>query len=255
MGYEKELQTALQLMEGVSALAMRYFAEGVESEDKADESPVTVADRECEKLIVSVLDKQYPGDGLLGEEGTSKEGNTGRRWIIDPVDGTRDFVRSNRLWASLLALEVDGEVALGVAGFPAMQETYWAVRGGGAFRDGERIHISSITDVSRSVACINQMQNAQKKPGRDKILDLLSKFWAVRSMGGAMDSMFVCAGHAEFWLEPGAKPWDLAVPQVIVEEAGGVFMDYQGKHTIYGGNAIICVPALVPVARWFLGLN
>jgi len=255
MAYERELRDARQLMERVGALAMRYFVQGVESEDKADESPVTIADRECEKLIVATLDGLYPQDGLLGEEGANKESRSGRRWIIDPVDGTRDFVRSNRLWASLLALEVEGKVALGIAAFPAMQETYWAVRGQGAFRDGQPIHCSPITEASRAVACINQMQNATKRHGADKILELMSKFWAVRSMGGAMDSMFVCAGHAEFWLEPGAKPWDLAAPQVIAEGAGCVFMDYCGQSTIYGGRAIICVPALVPLAHWFLGLS
>jgi histidinol phosphatase-like enzyme (inositol monophosphatase family) len=254
MELKRELEAALELMRQVSTLALQYAAQGVASEDKADESPVTVADRECERLIVETLDRQFPADGLLGEEGANKPSRNGRRWIIDPIDGTRDFVRGNRLWASLLGLELDGQVALGVAAFPAMQETYWGVRGHGAFRDGQPIRISNITDAGRSVACINQMQNTRKKPGTDKIIDLAAKFWAVRSLGGALDAMFVCAGHAEFWLEPGAKPWDLAAPSVIAEEAGAVFMDYQGANTIYGGNAIICVPALVPLARWFLGL-
>lgn len=255
MALETELRTALRMMDEVGALARRYQAEGVQPEDKADASPVTIADRECEKLIAATLEREFPRDGLLGEEGSAQESRNGRKWIIDPIDGTRDFVRGNRLWASLLALEVEGRVMLGVAAFPALDELYWAVRGEGAFRNGRRIHCSSITDVSRAVGCINQMNNARQRPGADRILELLSKFWAVRGLGGAMDAMWVAAGHAEFWLEPAAKPWDLAPLQVIAQEAGALYMDYRGEETIYGGNAVICVPALEPLARWFCGLG
>lgn len=254
MAFEKELQAALELLEEAGALALNYRAMGVEVEEKSDDSPVTVADRECEKLIVARLEREFPGDGMLGEEGANQESKNGRRWIIDPIDGTRDYVRSNRLWCSLLALEVDGRVELGVAAFPAMSELYWAVRGQGAHRNGHRIQVSTITEIGRSVGCFNQLERARQRPGTDRILDLMSEFWTIRCLGGAMDAMYVCAGHAEFWLEPTAKPWDLAVLQVMAQEAGAVFFDYKGENTIYGGNAVICVPALVPKARWFLGL-
>lgn len=254
MAFEKELQAALDLLEEAGTLALNYRAMGVAVEEKSDDSPVTVADRECEKLIVARLGQAFPGDGMLGEEGANQESKNGRRWIIDPIDGTRDYVRSNRLWCSLLALEVDGRVELGVAAFPAMNELYWAVRGQGAHRNGHRIQVSTITEIGRSVGCFNQLERARQRPGTDRILDLMSEFSTIRCLGGAMDAMFVCAGHAEFWLEPTAKPWDLAVLQVIAQEAGAVFFDYKGEDTIYGGNAVICVPALVPKARWFLGL-
>jgi histidinol-phosphatase len=254
MAYEVELQSAIGLLELAGKLALKYRETGIHAEDKPDDSPVTVADRECEKLIVSGLEKQFSHDGFLGEEGTNRESSNGRRWIIDPIDGTRDFVRGNRLWCTLLALEVDGRVEVGVASFPSLNETYWATRGDGAFRNGRRIQVSKITEIGRSVACINQLERAYQRPRADKLLELMSKFWAVRCLGGAMDSMYVCAGHAEFWLEPSAKPWDLAVLQIIAEEAGAVFFDHLGNNTIYGGNAVICVPALVPEARAFLDL-
>lgn len=236
-------------------LALRLRKGGIEAEDKPDDSPVTIADRECERLFASGLETEFPADGLLGEEGANKASGSGRRWIIDPIDGTRDYLRGNRLWSHLLALEDNGRAVLGIAAFPALDETYWAVRDQGAFRNGQRIGISSITEVSRSVGCLNQINDAQERPGAGMFLDLASKFWAVRCLGGAQDAVWVASGLAEFWLEPSAKPWDLASLQVIAEEAGAAFMDYRGENTIYGGNAIICVPALVPVARWFLGLT
>jgi histidinol-phosphatase len=255
MAYDIELRTALALMEDAGQLALRYRAEGIQAEDKPDDSPVTIADRECEKLFVATLDRAFPGDGLLGEEGASKDSRNGRRWIIDPIDGTRDYVRNIPTWCSLLALEVEGRVVLGVAAFPKLGETYWAVSGQGAHRNGERIRISTITEVGRSVGCINQIQNVKERPGTDKIIDLMAGFWAVRCFGGALDAMLVCSGCAEFWLEPYAKPWDLAVVQVMAQESGAAFFDYRGENTIYGSNAILCVPALVPTARWFLGLD
>jgi len=255
MAYEKELEAALRLVREAGKLALRLREQGIEAEDKPDDSPVTIADRECERLFVSELEREYPGDGLLGEEGANKASQNGRRWIIDPIDGTRDFVRGNRLWCHLLALEDRGQVVLGVAAFPALDETYWAVRSEGAFHDGQRIGISSITEASRSVACLNQINHVLKRPGAEKFLDLAAMFWSVRCTGGAQDAMWVSSGRAEFWLEPSAKPWDLAAIQVIAQESGAAFFDYRGEDTIYGGNAIVCVPALVPLARWFLGLS
>jgi histidinol-phosphatase len=258
MTFDRELQVARDLAWKAGQLAMHHFREGVQAEDKSDDSPVTIADRECEKLFVEGLRAAFPEDGLLGEEGANQSSSNGRRWIIDPIDGTRDFVRYNRLWANLIALEVNGVVEVGVATFPALEEVYWGVRGQGAWRVVgsriERLHASSINEVGRAVVCSNGMQNSLTNPHPEKLLNFLNQFWAVRSLGGALDAMYVCAGHADFWLEPTAKPWDLAVIQVIAKEAGLLYFDYKGEDTIYGGNAILCVPALEDQARSFLGL-
>jgi len=254
MQWERELALARQIAVRAGEVALEYLRNGVAAEDKADESPVTAADRACETLIVGAIQDAFPEDGILGEEGASKHPANGRLWIIDPIDGTRDYVRRNRLWANLIALESNGEPVVGVARFPALNETYYATKGGGAFRDGEPIAASPITEISRAVACVNGMQNSLKNPHHEKLLPFMGKFWAIRSLGGALDAMFVCAGHADFWIEPSAKPWDLAVLKLIAEEAGCVFFDYEGKNTIYGGNAIICTKALEAEAREFLGL-
>lgn len=258
MTFERELRIARMVIGQAGELSMGYFHKGVTAEDKSDDSPVTIADKESEKLIVQGLLKSFLQDGILGEEGSNLTGTSGRRWIVDPIDGTRDFVRGNRFWASLLGLEVDGVVQLGICALPALGETYWAVRGEGAWRsfNGQetRIHCSDIAEIGRSVACINAINNAALKPYGNKLLEFASRFWAVRSVGGALDAMLLCAGSAELWIEATAKPWDLAPLQVIAQEAGLRFFDHKGNDTIYGGNCMICVPPLEAAAREFLEL-
>lgn len=259
MTFQRELDVARDLAWRAGQQSLQYMRQGVTAEDKDDDSPVTIADREAERLFVEGLQAAFPGDGLMGEEGASKRGASGRRWIIDPVDGTRDFVRGNRLWANLIALEVDGAVELGVATFPALDEVYWGVRGAGAWRlvgsRAEQLRHSGITDVRKAVLCANRMQDGLTVPYSDKLLGFMARFWAVRSLGGAMDAMFVCSGSAEVWLEPECKPWDLAVLQVIAHGAGCRFFDYHGKDHIHGGNAVICTPALEGEVRRLLGLD
>ena len=259
MAYEKELDLARSLGVRAGQLALQYRQNGVSAEDKPDDSPVTVADRECEKLIVGEVSAAFPDDGVLGEEGANRDGISGRRWIVDPIDGTKDYIRGNRIWCNLIALEVRGVVDLGVCTFPALGESYWAVRGQGAWRslNGQtsRIHCSNIDQAARAVLCVNSLEKTLKKPHAEKILGLLGQFWTVRSMGGALDAMSACAGHVDFWLESSAKPWDLAVIQVMARETGLRYFDYTGADTIYGGNAVVCVPALEPLARTFLGLS
>lgn len=249
---QRELDAARQSLQRAGEVALRYQREGVTSEAKDDDSPVTAADRECERMIVQDLCHFFPDDGILGEEGAEKPSAAGRRWIVDPIDGTRDFARGNRLWAMLLALEDNGEVVLGLAHFPGLGETYYAIRGEGAFLNGLPIRVSAVRDVARAVVCVNSFTNIQKVGFHQGLLDWLKSFWAVRSMGGALDAMFVCSGRAEAWIEVSAKPWDLAALQVIAEEAGGRFFNFDGGRSIYGGNCVICVPALETGMRRFV---
>ncbi len=259
MGYERELAAARGAARQAAELAMGYWRSGVQPEDKPDDSPVTVADRESEKLFVKLLGEAFPGDGFLGEEGSTVAGTSGRRWIIDPIDGTRDFVRGNRLWSNLLGLEEGGQVVLGVATFPALGEQYWAVRGGGAWKSADgvesRMRCSTITETRRAVVCFNQLNRVLAHPRSEKVLPFLEQFGASRCLGGAWDAMLVSDGSAEVWLEPVLKPWDLAALSVIAKEAGCAYFDYQGEDTIYSGNGVICVPGMVPVMRAFLGLS
>jgi histidinol-phosphatase len=254
MRYEKELDLAQSVARRAAEVAQRYLSAGVTAENKPDDSPVTIADRECEKLIAAAIVEAYPDDGILGEEGAARESRSGRRWIIDPIDGTRDFIRGNRHWAVLIGLEDEGDAAAGVCYLPGLSEMYFASRGGGAWRDGTRIHVSAIDRMDQAVVCFNGFQNALKYELGPHLLAFLRGAWAVRSMGGAPDAMMIAAGHADAWIEPVAKAWDLAPLKVIIEEAGGKFFNFDGGSSIYGGNCAACVPALEAELRRFLSV-
>ena len=252
--WSRELEVAMEAAKKAAELALRYQLDIV-AETKPDNSPVTQADRECERMIARMLADTFPEDGILGEEGARAESRNGRRWIIDPIDGTRDYVRGNPLWANLIALEADDDVVVGVVNLPVLGKLYAASRGGGAFRDGARIQASTKTSVDESVLCVNGYDKVAKTPYRDRLLAWMERFWAVRGMGGAADAMMVASGQAEIWLEPSASPWDFAPLKVILEEAGARYLNIDGGSTIYAGNAIGCAPGLENEVKRFLGFS
>ena len=235
---------------GDLALKIREGNIGVET--KSDESPVTIADRACEKLIVEELAKAFPEDGLLGEEGANRESTNGRKWIIDPIDGTRDFIRGTRAWSVLIGLEERGEMVAGFAYYPSTGELYTAAKGEGAYWDGVRIHCSDAKKKSEAMLCCNGLSYMHRYKFAPELVDWLSEFWTVRSMGGCLDAVMVASGRADAWLESQAKPWDLAPLKIIAQEAGCVTFDFDGNDTIYGGNYVICTPGLAEELKRFV---
>jgi histidinol phosphatase-like enzyme (inositol monophosphatase family) len=253
MAYQKELSIGAEIARKAGDLALKIREGNIEVESKSDESPVTIADRECEKLIVAELQKAFPEDGLLGEEGATRESSNGRKWIIDPIDGTRDFIRGTGAWSVLIGLEEHGRVVAGFACFPSTGEMFSAARGEGAFWDGRRVKASGIAKKSEALLCCNGLGYMHSYPFAPELLPWLSEFWTVRSMGGCLDAMLVATGRADAWMEAQAKPWDLAPLKIIAEEAGCVAFDFDGNDTIYGGNYVICVPALADEIKRFVG--
>ena len=253
--YEKEFLFAREIARRAGELAMRYRAGGIGHEDKSDDSPVTIADRECEKLIVAGINETFPEDGVLGEEGAAKDTPNRRRWIVDPIDGTRDFIRGTRAWSVLIGLEDKGEVVAGAAYFPATDEMFSASKGAGAYWNGERVQISSIDKRGQALICVNGLTFMRRYEFAPNLLEFISTFWTARSMGGCLDAVLVASGRADVWLEAQAKPWDLAPLKIIAQEAGAVTFDFAGNDTIYGGNYVITVPALADDVKSFVTLN
>jgi len=253
MNYERELTIGTEIARAAGELALKIRESNIGVESKADESPVTIADRQCEKLIVDELQRAFPDDGLLGEEGAAQESTNGRRWIIDPIDGTRDFIRETGAWSVLIGLEEQGEVVAGFAYFPAMREMYAAARGQGAYRKGQRIQTSDKSRRSDALLCCNGLGFMHRYPFAGELMDWFAEFWTVRSMGGCLDAMLVASGRADVWIEAQAKPWDLAPLKIIAQEAGCVTFDFEGNDTIYGGNYVICVPGLADEIKKFVG--
>jgi fructose-1,6-bisphosphatase/inositol monophosphatase family enzyme len=154
--WDREVDAAIAASRKAAEVALAMQA-GITSEPKADGSPVTAADKACEAVIAATLLAAFPEDGLLGEEGAAAESRNGRRWIIDPIDGTRDYLRGNPLWANPIALEADGEVVVGVVNLPCLDGLCSASRGGGAFKNRVPIHVSNKTSFAESVLCLNRM--------------------------------------------------------------------------------------------------
>jgi histidinol-phosphatase len=251
MSFSQEIETARRIADLSAKLALRHQKTGISAENKPDDSPVTIADKECEKLIAKMLEEAFPEDGILGEEGSRKESKNGRRWIIDPIDGTRDFVRGNPLWSVLIALEEQGEVQAGVVHLPLMGNTCWGARGEGAFRNDARLRVSSIDKPGNAVISLNSLNRIKDTSFLQSMTSYLGSFWAFRCLGGTPDAMMVAEGQMDAWVEPKVAPWDMAAAQVILEEAGAVFFAFNGKRSIYEGNCVACTPGLAASMKEF----
>jgi histidinol phosphatase-like enzyme (inositol monophosphatase family) len=255
MSFEKELDVAQRIADQAGRLAIENRARGFEQETKPDDSPVTSADRANEQLITKLLVEAFPDDGLLGEEGAAREARSGRRWIIDPIDGTRSFVRGIPTWGVMLALEAEGEVVVGACNLAPLSELYSAAKGLGAYCNGQRIHCSSAKTIGQAMLCLSGFDKVAQRSWGQQLLSWIPQFWSVRSMGGCMDAMCVASGRSEVWITMEAKSWDLAPLKIIGEEAGAVFFNLDGKSSIYGGNCVMTVPALENTLRGFLGIK
>jgi histidinol-phosphatase len=234
------LAAALDAARAAGAIALRYFRGRFDVTLKTDQTPVTQADREAERAIVDRLRAAFPDVGVLGEE-YGEEGAQGRRWIIDPIDGTQNFVRGIPYWATLIALEEEGEVTLGVVHAPATGDLLWARRGGGAFANDEPLRVSTIDRLADATVCHSSLRDLrQLRPARhwDGFVRLVDRTGRQRGFGDYFGYTFVLRGQAELMIECDLKPWDLAPFQVLFEEAGGRLTDFEGRPTVYSGTVL-----------------
>lgn len=251
MAWEQELNTARELMAEAGRISLEYRSKGFETEIKEDDSPVTEADKATETFLVERLSAAFPNDGFLGEEGSCREGSSGRRWILDPIDGTKDYSRGIHSYSNLLALEADGEVVVGLANHPVLGQLYCASKGNGAWCGGRRLHVSSVDRFSRAVIGFNGLNHLAGKPYTGSIAQFLSQFWAIRCFGG-LEPVYVVAGQMDAFFSVTGKPWDYAPSKILAEEAGGRYFDFDGVSSIYSETCIICNPELeASIRRYF----
>ncbi len=238
--HSNELYFALELCKSAGSIAMAHLRQGVGVTAKSDGSPVTIADKECEQLIRKRISKMYPEDNILGEEeGESKPGSNNRKWIVDPIDGTYNYARRIPIFATLVALEQDGEIVLGVVHAPAMQETYWAERKKGAYKNGVPIRVSSISALEESQINFGGPNRIIESGLWNGLTDLISQTARQRCYGDYLNFGTVFEGKAEACLEVGVKTWDLAPMKILAEESGGKFTDLQGQPSIDSGSCIV----------------
>lgn len=234
---QRALDAAVDAARAAGRIALKYFRGGFEVARKPDDTPVTQADREAEQAIVEILGRAFPDSGVLGEE-FGGHGTTEVRWIIDPIDGTKNFVRGIGIWATLIALEERGEVTVGVIHNPVTAELYTARRGAGAFLNGERIRVSDVAELGRAFFVHAGLSIVRKSGYWDGFARLIDTTDRQRGFGDYMGYGLVAEGKAEIYAELDLKPWDLAAPKILVEEAGGRFTDFAGRTTIYTGTAL-----------------
>lgn len=242
-----DLQLALELADLADAITLeRFRAADLSVETKPDMTPVTEADRAAEQAIRERLARARSGDAVVGEEfgGSETAAAAPRRWIIDPIDGTKGYVRGIPVWATLLALEDEGSLTLGLVSAPALRRRWWAARGEGAFTDdglGPRraIRVSAVADLGDAHLSFASFGEWEKAGRLDRLLELSRRCWRTRAFGDMLSYMLVAEGAVDIaGLELGVELWDLAAPQVIVEEAGGRFTDLRGEARADGGSGL-----------------
>jgi histidinol-phosphatase len=234
---DRALAAAVDAARAAGKIALDYYHGGFEVTLKPDLTPVTQADREAERAIVGILRAAFPDVGVLGEE-FGGQGPRERRFIIDPIDGTKNFVRGIPVWATLIALEDDGEVVAGVIHNPAAGELYTARRGGGARLNGAPVHASDVSELGQAYLVHAGLNILRRGPYWDGFLRLVDATDRQRGFGDYLGYVLVADGRSEIYAEAGLQPWDLAPCKIVVEEAGGRFTDLDGRPTIYSGTAL-----------------
>jgi len=243
-----DLALALELADVADEITRaRFRASDLVVETKPDLTPVSEADKAVERAVRSRLDTLRPDDAILGEEYGVSGGSSedGRRWIIDPIDGTKNYVRGIPVWATLLALQEGDQTVAGVVSAPALGRRWWAARGVGAFavdllsEEPRRLAVSAVSALADAQLCISGFDGWEALAGGiDRLLSLARECWRTRGFGDFWTYMLIAEGVAEVGCEAAVSLWDLAAPQVIVEEAGGTFTDLAGVPTAGGGDAL-----------------
>ena len=247
MSLADDLTLAHELADAADAITLdRFRALDLHVETKPDLTPVSDADRAVEQAVRRRLASRRPGDAVLGEEYGQTAGTAGdgpRRWVVDPIDGTKSFVRGVPVWATLVALQVDEHVEVGVVSAPALGRRWWAARGlgahaGSSYADGRRLQVSRVTSLSDahlSYSSLTGWEDQGRLPG---LLDLSRNVWRTRAFGDFWSHMLVAEGAVDISCEPEVSLWDLAALQVVVEEAGGRFTDLSGAARPDGGSVV-----------------
>jgi histidinol-phosphatase len=241
----RELEFANELADIADEISMRYFrSDRMRVTAKSDGTPVTQADKEIERALRERIAETFPDHSVFGEEEGEDEGSSEQRWIIDPIDGTKNFSWGIPNWGTLIAFESGGQIACGVASAPSIGERYAAGRGLGATRNGEQIRVSDVgelTEARLGFTLATAFRDTEREAQYETLLRTVAHD---RGIGDFYGHMLVASGALDVMVEPLLSPWDLGPLIVIVEEAGGRLTDLGGRPTIYGGSVLTTNGAL-----------
>ncbi|SRR6266536_1555096 len=232
------LDFAVRLTREAGDIVNRRFRGSFTVERKADNSLVTIADREAESHLRAAITQAFPDDGILGEEESERIGTSERRWIIDPLDGTYSFVHGVPIFGVLIGLEIEGEPSLGVVNLPALDEIVYAARGLGCFWNGEPARVSTTQSLNEALLLATDFGTCEEHGFGHAAEALQRQARARRTWGDCYGHILVATGRAEVMFDPVMNVWDCAALLPILEEAGGTFSGWHGERTIHAGNAI-----------------
>lgn len=239
MPYSQELKIALTAARKAGEIQLESHAEIQKVELKDDKSPVTEVDKKCEAIIQEMLFEHFPDDGFFGEETGLQQSASSRTWIVDPLDGTRPYLRGIPTYSTLIALEEDGKPVVGVINLPALGETYWAAENSGAYCNGEPIHVSTRDSFAQVMGSGVGFTKKGADSKSDALLSLMSD-WAYTY--GFMDAYTygcIASGKLDACLSLVDKAWDCAAAACIITEAGGSYSDIHGERTVHNGSFVV----------------
>jgi histidinol phosphatase-like enzyme (inositol monophosphatase family) len=237
-------QLARKIAREAGEITLRYFCrDNFQVEIKQDNSPVTVADRQAEQHLRERIAQTFPGDAVLGEEFGEQSGESGYRWILDPIDGTKSFIHGVPLYGTLIGVEHEQQSVAGVIHIPVLRETVAAAAGQGAwFETGtdapRRAQVTQCPTLDAALVCTSDIEGFRKIDRWDAFERLQAAAGLTRTWGDCYGYLLVVTGRADLMIDPRMQPWDAAALLPILQEAGGCFTDWQGQPTIYGGNGI-----------------
>lgn len=243
------LEAVVELARVAGDFAMSHYGRTLTVDVKHDGSPVTIADRGAEERARAWIEKRFPDDGILGEEFGDVRPTARRRWILDPIDGTKSFIRRVPLWGTLVAVTEGESVLAGCAYFPAVAETVAAAGGEGCFWNGTRCNVSSTATIAESTVVITD-ERFEERPERARAWRRLASQASVsRTWGDCYGYLLLATGRADVMVDDVVAPWDAAALYPIVTEAGGSFTDWRGSATAFGGDIIATNSALAKPVR------
>jgi|FLYL01.1.fsa_nt_gi myo-inositol-1(or 4)-monophosphatase len=232
--YEFAVETAFE----AGRLTLGYFQSGLLPDYKADDTPVTVADKKAEELIRARIAAAFPDHGVIGEEFGELGAGASHRWFVDPIDGTKAFMRGVPLYAVLIGLEIEGRVEVGAAYFPALGEMVAAATGLGCYWNGRRARVSSVEKLEQGIVGFTDVASFARHGRSEAFAKLSGTAFDRRGWSDAYGHALVATGRMEVMLDPVMSPWDCGPFPVILREAGGYFGDWAGNETILAGEAL-----------------
>ncbi len=257
MAYDDDLRLAHVIADQVDAVTMsRFRAQDLHVETKPDHTPVSDADRMAEEIVRAQLGRTRPRDAVVGEE-LPATGHGPRQWVVDPIDGTKNFVRGVPVWATLIGLIDNGEVVLGLVSAPALGRRWWAAVGSGAWSGrslsaATRLHVSQVSDLADASLSYSSMSGWEEHGRLEGFLDLTRTVWRTRAYGDFWSYVLVAEGAVDVACEPELALHDMAALVPIVTEAGGLFTSVRGVPGPFGGSALATNGLLHDQARAFL---